>query len=103
MTFNRDEYGSILRVNLGVDLGGRRIIKKILQPERGEKGEYTANVAVGTSNIVVDDSEFLANQYLEYTIQPDDLDKEGLWRARGSSIVSGELIKSDYVRFTVLP
>jgi hypothetical protein len=103
MTFNRDEYGSILRVNLGVDISAGTSPTVILQPERGEKDEYTTNVAVGTSNVVVDDQTFLANQYLEYTIQEDDLDKEGLWRARGSAIVSGELIKSDYVKFTVLP
>ena len=52
---------------------------------------------------MVDDQTFLANQYLEYTIQEDDLNKKGLWRARGSAIVSSELIKSDYVKFTVLP
>ena len=103
MTFNKKEYGSILRVDLGVDISAGTDLKVILQPERGYKDEYTTNVAVGTSNVVVDDSTFLANQYLEYTIQVDDLDKEGLWRARGSAIVSSELIKSDYSKFTVLP
>ena len=102
MTFNYKEHGSILRVNLGVDISAGTGLTVILQPERGEKDEYTTNVAVGTSNVVVDDKAFIANQYLEYTIQQDDLDKEGLWRARGSAIVSSELIKGDYVKFTVL-
>lgn len=103
MTFNKKEYGSVLRVNLGTDISVGTSLTVILQPERGEKDEYTTNVAVGISNVTVDDQTFLANQYLEYTIQQDDLDKEGLWRARGSAIVSSELIKGDYVRFTVLP
>jgi hypothetical protein len=103
MTFNYKEFGSVLRVNLDTDISAGTSLTVILQPERGEKDEYTTNVAVGTSNVVVDDQTLLANQYLEYTIQEDDLDKEGLWRARGSAIVSSELIKGDYVKFTVLP
>ena len=103
MTFNKKEYGAILRVNLGTDISAGTDLKVILEPERGDKKEFTSNVAVGTSNVTVDDSQFLANQYLEYTIQEDDLDKEGLWRARGSAVVSSELIKSDYVKMTVFP
>jgi hypothetical protein len=102
MTFNESEYGSILRVNLGVDISAGTGLKVILEPERGDKKEFTTNIAVGTSNVTVDDSQFLANQYLNYTIQEDDLDREGIWRARGSAIVSSELIKGDYVKFTVL-
>jgi hypothetical protein len=103
MTFNVDEYGSILRVNLGTDISTGTNLKVYIQPLRGDKKEFTTNVAVGTSNTNVDDQTFLANEFLEYTIQEDDLDQEGQWRARGEALVSGELIKSDYVKFTVLP
>ena len=103
MTFNEGEFGSILRVNLGVDISAGTELTVFLEPLRGEEKEFTTNVAVGTSNADVDDQTFLADQFLKYTIQEDDLDYIGQWRARGSAIVSGELIKSDFVKFTVLP
>jgi hypothetical protein len=103
MTFNKDEYGSKIRVNLGTDISSGTGLAFYLEPRYGDKKEFTTNLIVGASNITVDDYEFLANQYLEYTFQDGDLDKKGEWRARGEALVSGELIKSDYVRFTVLP
>ena len=103
MTFNEGEFLSILRVNLGVNISAGTELTVFLEPLRGEKKEFTTNVAVGSSNTEVDDQEFLADQFLEYTIQEDDLDQAGQWRARGQALVSGELIKSDYVKFTVLP
>jgi hypothetical protein len=103
MTFNKGEYGSILRVNLGEDISAGTDYTVIIEPQRGEKKTFTTNIALGTSNTDVDDQEFLANQFLEYTLQEDDLDQSSQWRARGSAIVSGELIKGDYVLFTVLP
>lgn len=103
MTFNEKEYGSVLRVNLGEDISAGTSLTIDLERWRGDKKEFTTNIAVGTSNTVVDDQTFLANQFLEYTLQEDDLDKAGQWRVRGSAIVSGELIKSDYTKMTVLP
>ncbi len=102
MTFNQDEYGSTLRVNLGVDISAGTSLTVCLEPRRGDEKEFTTNLSVGGSNVTVDDQIFLANQYLEYTLQDGDLDESGQWRARGSAIVSGELIKSDYVKLTVL-
>ena len=49
MTFNKKEYGSILRVNLGTDISTGTDVKVILEPWRGEKQEKTTNIAVGTS------------------------------------------------------
>ncbi|MCK5602163.1 hypothetical protein KAR91_09845 [Candidatus Pacearchaeota archaeon] len=103
MTFVEGTYGSVLRVNLGTDISAGTELTVYLEPRRGDEKEFTTNLVIGTSNVNVDDQGFLANQYLEYTLQDGDLDEAGQWRARGSAIVSGELIKSDYVRFTVLP
>ena len=102
-TFNRGEYGSKIYVNLGTDISTGTDYKVYIQPQRGEIKEFTTNIALGTSNIAVDDSKYLANQYLEYTLQEDDLDESGLWRIRGSVIVGSELIKSDYMKITILP
>ncbi len=103
MTFNREEYGSKIRVNLGTDISAGTELTFFMEPKRGDEKEFTNNLIVGTSNVDVDDQTFIANEYLEYTLQVDDIDKDGLWRVRGSAIVSGELIKSDYVLITVLP
>ncbi len=102
MTFNEGEYQSLLYVNLGEDISAGTDLTVILEPLQGEKKEFTTYVSVGISNTLVDVQTFLANQFLEYTIQEDDLDYIGQWRARGSAIVSGELIKSDFVKLTVL-
>lgn len=102
-TYNKGEYGSTIKVNLGIDISAGTSLTVELQPERGKKKTFTTNITVGTSNTTVDDQGFLANQYLVYTIQEDDLDQEGQWRVKGSAIVSSELIKGDYVKITVLP
>ena len=103
MTFNYKEYGQLIYVNLGTDVSTGTDLKVILQPQRGDKKEFTTNIAVGASNVIVDDQKFLANEYLMYTIQEDDLDQSGQWRVKGQALVSGVLIKSDFVRLTVLP
>jgi len=103
MTFNKGEYGSVLRVNLDTDISAGTSLTVYLEPQRGDEKTFTTNVVVGSSNVTVDDEGFLASQYLEYTLQDGDLDQAGQWRARGSVIVAGILMKSDYVKFTVLP
>lgn len=102
-TFNEDEYGSNLYVDLGQDISTGTGLTIYLQPQRGEEKKFTTNIVVGTSNITVDDSGYLANQYLTYTIQDGDLDQPGQWRVRGEALVSGVLIKSDYRKITILP
>ena len=101
-TFNKKEHGQFIYVNLGTDISSGTNYKVIIQPQRGDKKEFTTNVAIASKNITVDDQKFLANEYLIYIIQEDDLDQEGQWRIRGSAVVSGVLIKSDYTRMTVL-
>ena len=102
MTFNDGEYGSVLLINLGADISSGSSLTVLIEPKRGDSKEFTSNIIVGTVDITVDDQDFLADQYLEYTLQDGDLDFIGQWRARGSVILGGELIKSDFVRFTVL-
>ena len=101
-TFNLKEYGGNLYADLGVDISTGIDYKVVIEPQIGDKKEFTTNISLGTENITVDDSNFLANQYLVYVFQEDDLDYAGLWRSRGSSVLNSQLIKSDYVIFTVL-
>lgn len=103
MTFNYGEYGSILYINLGVDITAATSLTVVMEPERGEAKTFTSNIAVGTANTDVDDKTYLAGEFMEYTLQDGDLDYVGQWRVRGSALVGTELVKSDYERITVLP
>lgn len=80
MFFLADEYGQKVYVNLGEDLSAATDLKIHLIPEIGEIKEKTATL--GTTNITVDDEDFIANEYLEYTTLSGDLDFTGLWKAR---------------------
>ena len=118
--FNAGEFGQIIRVNLGTDVSSGTEYQVTLEPRAGYQKDMTSNVALGTVNVTVDDQEYLANQYLEYTIQENDFKVStgypdnfityssakpfiGMWRARGQALVSGVLTQSDFKEFTVLP
>ncbi len=103
MKLNKNEYGQIIYVDLGEDISSATIITMILEPKIGEKLEKTAGVSVGTVNVDVNDETYLANQYLQYTIEADDLTYAGLWRKKGKAKLSttNEVI-SDYTTFTVM-
>ena len=112
-TYNRGESGQIVYVDMGRDLSTATNLTVNLQPRAGDTKIFTTNLAVGTSNITVDDQDLLANEYLEYTLQEGDIDNQqnlgytqtvvGQWRAQGEATISGVLWKSDYKNFTVLP
>lgn len=116
--FNKYEYGQVIRANLNQDVSTNTGLQIIIQPERGSSenanhvkysdpnGAVIANnpdVTLGTVDIVVGDETYSANEYLEYTIKPNDLSKSGVWRVKGiATISSTEIITGDYIRFSVL-
>lgn len=116
--FNKFEYGLVIRSNIGQDVLTNEGLEMTIQPEVGASMNATANgfdipvgaiivknplVTVGVVDVEVGDETFLANEYLEYTIQPNDLSKSGIWRVKGSvDISSNNRAVSDFVRFTVL-
>jgi len=115
--FNKNEYGQVIRVNLSQDVSTNTGLEVIIQPELGHsknssndtnkpQGAVIAtnpDVTVGEVDITVGDEVYSANEYLEYTIQADDLSKSGTWRAKGSAdITPTNKVIGDYKRFTVL-
>lgn len=103
---NKDEYGQTIYVNLGQDVSTATALNFVLEPQIGDKLERSASdgVAVGTSNITVDDETYQANQYLEYTIKEGDMEYAGLWRIRGEATLSAtKKVIGDYRIIRVLP
>ena len=105
MKLNKGEYGQTLRVNLGEDVSSATALSFTLQPKFGSSIEKTqlTGVSVGSSNVDVGDSTYLANEYLEYVIAPDELTYAGQWRMKGSATLSAtNKVVSDFVTFNVL-
>lgn len=117
-SFNKYEYGQVIRANLKQDVSINTGLEIIIQPELGSsknakrnlddkpRGAVIANnpdVTVGAIDVVVGDETYLANEYLEYTIKTNDLSKPGIWRVKGSADISPtNRVVGDYSRFTVL-
>lgn len=104
MNLNKNEYGQKVYVNMGEDVSTATTITMILQPQIGEKLEKVAadGVAVGSTNITVDDENLIANEYLEYTIKEGDLSYSGMWRKKGEAqLTSTNKVISNYSKFEV--
>ena len=96
---NKGEYGQKVYVNMGEDVSSASTITFILEPQSGEKLTRVAanGVAVGATNITVDDEALIANEYLEYTILSGDLTYAGTWRLKGECLLtSTNKVISDY-------
>jgi len=99
--YNYLEYGQVIYVNFGEDISAATELTIILEPKLGTVIEETATL--GTANIDVNDETYLANEYIKYTIQENDLDYAGLWRKKGKAkLAFDNLVISDYTNFTVL-
>ena len=82
---NVGEYGNVLRVNLNEDISTRDNILELISPvPTVKKISITSleGLSVGTENITVGEEVYLANHYLKYTIQPEDIFISGEWNIR---------------------
>ncbi len=102
---NSGEYGQTIYANLAQDVSSATSYKFILEPKVGTKIDRVDadGVALGASNIVVDDETYLANQYITYVTKSSDSIKAGLWRIRGEAILSStNKVIGDFKRLRVL-
>lgn len=102
---NLNEYGQTLRINMGENVSTATAFKFILEPRQGTKKEKVDadGVVLGTTNITVDDEDWLANEYIEYTLKDGDLDYAGQWRIKGEATMSAtNKVISDYKLIGVL-
>ena len=105
LKLNKSEFGQVLRVNMNDDVSVNTALLFTLQPKFGESITKTdaTGVSVGTANVDVGDSTYLANEYLEYTIESGVLDFSGQFRMKGEATLSAtNKIVSDYQYINVL-
>ncbi len=102
-SFNIGEYGQQILVNMGQDLSTATDLTIIIEPKVGKIKEISVGVTVGLVDVLIHNTTYLANQYLEYTTKNGDIDRPGQWRKKGivklSSIAN---LISDFEIFTVL-
>jgi len=102
---NKDEFGQVLRANIGLNVSVNIGLEFILEPRIGKaltKADVDG-VTVGTNDVVVGDQTFMANEYIEYTTQDGDIDQSGVWRIKGAAQISSSVkAVGDYRRITVL-
>lgn len=102
--YNFEEYGQTLYANLDEDVSTATELTMIIEPQLGEPIEVntSSGVALGTTNVTVNDQTYLANYYITYTIKDGDLDYAGLWRNQGKAQLSASTrVIGDFQRFTV--
>jgi hypothetical protein len=102
MKFNQGAFGQKIRVNFNQDVSSATAYSMTIEPQAG--ATLTKTPTLGTSAVTVDDSPFLANQYVEYTIEDGDFSEyAGRWRVKASATLSTETITTDYILFRVMP
>jgi len=97
---NINEYGQIIRANIGKDVSSANSYKINLEPIIGEIVEKPATL--GVVNIVEGDETWLANQYVEYVVEEGVLSYAGQWRKRGKAQSTSSNANGNYSYFTVL-
>lgn len=97
---NRDSYGQALYFDLGVDISSATALTLKLQPEVGSDVDVTP--ILGASDVWVGDQQFLANQYVYYTITDGMFDAyTGRWRGKATATVGSRVYGSEYKLFRV--
>lgn len=115
---NRYEYGQVILAAMGEDVSTNTGLIFILQPESGTPENSNNNtdqprnslvrtqnegVTVGTVDIFDGDQELLANEYLQYTVQKNDLSIAGQWRVKGEAQISAtKKVSGNFKLITVL-
>lgn len=99
---NIDNFGQTLRANIGSDVSSASSYQMVLEPEKGNEIGKTATL--GTVNIVEGDQTFIANEYIEYILEPNVIKFIGQWRKKGIAVISStQETAGNFARFTVLP
>lgn len=105
MTLNKDEYGDTLYAKLSEDVSTATDYGIILEPKFGDKKIKTVSdgVSLGTTNITVNDEDYLANEYVQYVTKDGDIDQSCLWRIKGTAQMSStRKVIGDYQHFSVI-
>ena len=102
-TINVSAYGQKLRTNFGVDISSASVLTVALQPQTTETDSLAKTPTLGTTDTVVGDETYLANQFTEYTVVDGDFDDYiGLWRMKSTALISSVLTVTNYEYFRVM-
>ena len=100
ISYNKSAYGEELRVNFNTDVSSASAFTMKIEPQSGE--EISKTPTLGTSDVVVGDETFSANQYCEYTTVAEDFSTyTGKWRVRATATLASSIVASDWVEFRV--
>jgi len=100
-SLNFKEVGQPIRINLNEDIS-LSTPTLILQPKVGKIKEITSGVTIPAVNVTVGGVTLLANEYIEYFTELEDLDFVGHWRFKAKlNFSSTDIRQTDYQRFTV--
>lgn len=102
---NVGEFGNVFRFNAGTDISSTTPTL-ILEPRFGTCLRRTTEDGVTVPSVDFDagNTTFLANEYVAYTIQEDDIAIAGRWRAKlEADFTPTKKLITDYQRFTVMP
>ena len=99
---NKNEYGSVILVNMNQDVSSNTSLKLVLKTELGEKTEITAGLTVPASDTTQDGILYKANNYIQYTTKDGDIDSAGVWQKQATATMTQtKVVVSDYRKFRV--
>jgi hypothetical protein len=99
---SQDEEGQKLYLDFGIDILSNTALTMNFEPKVGDDIDVTPTLE--TSNLWVGDKQFLANQFVSYTVTTDMFsDYTGKWRMKATATVSGVIYSTQYVDFQVTP
>ena len=105
---NVNEYGIIFRFGTGYDMSGfTTLTLTFTKPDNSVLTKNNASspnaVTLGVAPIVTTIGNFAANQYVNYTFAPGDVNEQGIWAVWLTYLDSTKELISDVALFTVNP
>lgn len=100
INYNQKSFGQKLRVNFGQDVSAATVFSMKIEPRRGSL--VTKTPTLGTTSAEEGDEKFLANQYVEYSIEENFFKNyRGLYRVRAIATLPTETIAANWIIFRV--
>ena len=100
ISYNKLASGQVIRSNFNTDVSSATAFTMKLEPQNGEVIEKTPTL--GTSDVVVGDETFLANQYCNHTTTASEFSTyTGKWRVNATATLASSVVASDYTEFRI--
>lgn len=100
---NATEFGTAIRVGVGYDISGFSTLSLVFTKPSGATLTVTDSSSPAVSAPSSAASDFLANQYFEYTTADGDIDEAGTWEVCAIYVDGQKKLVSDKAKFYVAP